>query len=1197
MWTAIAGFELKYQLKSPTFWVCFAIFLLLGFGMIATPNVSIVAGANVHKNAPMTITIALMVLTIFFMFVTTAFGANVMTRDQETAFGPLLYTTRMGRSDYVFGRTLGAFLVCALCLLSVPLGVLIGTSMPWLDKETLGPVDLSYYLWPYLVLALPSVLFMVAVFSTAATLTKSMMGSYLTAVGLLVVYFVLSALSSKSDLARDLYAWLDPFGTGAISKVTRYWTSAESNTRLVPLSGVILGNRLLVLALGIGLIALTRVLIRFDAVGARAKKAQKLQKTLEAAPVSRALVTADARQSFGFATAIATFIKRTRFEVAQVFTGPVYLILMLIAMALTALMTFTANQIYGTEVYPVTRVMVSVVSAGFFLFVRVVAIFYSGELVWRERGRRINEIIDSTAMPNWAFLLPKMIALLIVLGSTLLVSVASDMVVQLFKGYTQFEVGKYLLWFVLPNTLSVGLIGALALVVQALSPNRFVGWGIMVVWMILQIVAGQLGWDHDLYMYGAAPPLPLSDMNGLGHMWMGWLSFKLYWAAFAVILLVFAQLMWRRGVASGIKARFAAVPGRLTGGTRIVLGVAVVVFVGLGVFNFYNTNILNTYRSKSTIEKGEVAYEKAFTPVSHLPIPSVTHVTLKVDLYPHDLAFAVTGSYALENKTAGAITTLYLNSPEELTYSSLTIDGARQVQDWPIYGVRKFVFDTPLQPGQQRMLRFAARQAQRGFGNDGITTRVVDNGTFLNNFEFAPRIGIGDAQALQDKRLRRKYGLPVLKRMNTLEDPAADAHNYIGADWTTSDITVSTVADQTPVAPGYLMSDVTHNGRRTARFVSDTPILNFFSVQSAHYLQKHRKAGAADRPIDLTVYYDAQHPYNVDGMLSAMASSLDDYQANFSPFQFRQARILEFPAYATFAQSFANTIPYSEGIGFIADVRDPNTIDYTTYVTAHELGHQWWAHQIVGADKQGAESLSETLAQYSALMVMEKLYGPDKIRRFLKYELDTYLLSRQTDPDEEMPLYRVQHESYIYYNKGSLVMYLLKDRMGADKVNAALRSLLQQYAFKGAPYPKSTDLIAALRAQASPADQALITDLFEKITLVDLRARDAKAVKRPDGKYDITFMIEAHKFYADGKGKETETPFDQPVDLGVFTAKPGEGAFGAANVVTMEKRQVTSGIHKVTFTVAKKPSFVGIDPYNKWIDRDSGDNLAEVSGN
>ncbi len=1191
MWRAITGFELGYQLKSPTFWVSFVIFFLLGFGLIAAPQVSIVAGANVHKNAPIVIAMATLLLTTFFMFVTTAFAANVIIRDQETAFGPLLYTTRIKRSDYVVGRVLGAFLVCTLCLLSVPLGILIGTGMPWLDKETLGLSSPVYYIWPFITLALPSVLFMVALFSSAATLTKSMMGSYLTAVGIIVLYFTLSALSEKSDLARDIFAWLDPMGIGAVSKVTRYWTSAESNTKLLPFEGIVLGNRLLYAALGIGLIGLTQFLMRFDVGGAKPTKSQKQQKKLDAAAApSPTIVLADVKPSFGAATAIATLIKRTRFEVAQVFTGPVYFILMLLAMAMTALMTFSANQLFGTAIYPVTRVMISVVSGGFSLFSLIVAIFYSGELVWRERGRRINEIIDSTAIPNWAFLVPKTIALLIVLASTLAFSIVADVVVQLLKGYDHFELGKYLVWFLLPYTLSFGLLGVLAIFVQALSPNKFVGWAVMVVYLIFQAVAGQLGWDHHLYMYGSSPAMPLSDMNGLGHMWIGWLSFKLYWAAFAVIMLVVAHLFWRRGVASGLKAKFATAKGRLHGAAAIVLGLAATFFVGLGIFNFYNTNVLNHYRGKSQVEHNEVAFEHTFTSVTGLPVPSVGDVKLSVDLYPHDQRFVSRGTYTLQNKTQAPITELYLNSPEDLDYSALTIEGAHQTQAWKTFGVRKFVFDRPLAPGDERKLQFTASQAQKGFSNDGVTTRVVDNGTFLNNFEIGPRIGIDDAQALQDKRLRRKYGLPLLKRMHALEDSAADNRNYIGADWTTSDITVSTVADQTPVAPGYKASDTIANGRRTVRFISTTPILNFFSVQSAHYQQKHLMHDG----IDLAVYYDAQHPYNVDHMLSSMASSLDYYQANFSPYQFRQARILEFPAYATFAQSFANTIPYSEGIGFIADVRDQDKIDYTTYVTAHELGHQWWAHQIVGADKQGAESLSETLAQYSALMVMEKLYGPDKIRRFLKYELNTYLIGRQTDPDEEMPLYKVQHEQYIYYNKGSLVMYLLKDRMGADKVNAALRSLLAQYAFKGAPYPKSTDLIAALRAQAAPSEQGLITDLFQKVTLVDLRARDATATKRPDGRYDVTFTVEAHKFYADGKGKETEAPLSEPIDVGGFTAKPGEGKFGAADVVVMDRRPIKTGVQRVTLTVARKPSFVGIDPYNKWIDRDSEDNVVAV---
>ena len=92
--------------------------------------------------------------------------------------------------------------------------------------------------------------------------------------------------------------------------------------------------------------------------------------------------------------------------------------------------------------------------------------------------------------------------------------------------------------------------------------------------------------------------------------------------------------------------------------------------------------------------------------------------------------------------------------------------------------------------------------------------------------------------------------------------------------------------------------------------------------------------------------------------------------------------------YASFAQAFAGTMPYSESIGFNADTNDPEKIDFTTYVIAHEIAHQYWAHQVIGADMQGGTLTSETLAQYSALMVMKKLYGPDQIRRFLKYELD-----------------------------------------------------------------------------------------------------------------------------------------------------------------------------------------------------------------
>jgi ABC-2 type transport system permease protein len=330
-----------------------------------------------------------------------------------------------------------------------------------------------------------------------------------------------------------------------------------------------------------------------------------------------------------------------------------------------------------------------------------------------------------------------------------------------------------------------------------------------------------------------------------------------------------------------------------------------------------------------------------------------------------------------------------------------------------------------------------------------------------------------------------------------------------------------------------------------------------------------------------------------------MKVSLDVFTSAFSPYQFKQSRILEFPAYESFAQAFAGTVPYSESIGFIQNhpekgVEGDEKIDLVTYVTAHELGHQWWAHQVVGADKQGMTMLSETFAQYSAMLVMEKLYGPEMVRKFLKFELDSYLRNRGGEVVEELPLVRVENQGYIHYRKGTLIMYWLKEMVGEPAVDRALQRLIAQYAFKPAPYPSSSEFVKMLREEAGPQHEQLITDLFEKITLYDMKAKDATSRKLADGKYEVTFTIEGKKLYADGKGKETESPLSETFEVGVFTAQPGKKGFSKESVVLVERRTVTTGDQKVTFTVDREPKWVGIDPYNKRIDRNSDDNLTAV---
>jgi ABC-2 type transport system permease protein len=175
-------------------------------------------------------------------------------------------------------------------------------------------------------------------------------------------------------------------------------------------------------------------------------------------------------------------------------------------------------------------------------------------------------------------------------------------------------------------------------------------------------------------------------------------------------------------------------------------------------------------------------------------------------------------------------------------------------------------------------------------------------------------------------------------------------------------------------------------------------------------------------------------------------------------------------------------------------------------------------------------------------------------------------------------------------------MYRLQDELGEAAVNAALRHLLKDYAFKGAPYPTTRDFLADLRAEARPDQQQLITDLFEKITLYDLRAVHASSKKRPDGRYDVALEVTGKKLYATGQGKESEAPMDEAFDVGLFTREPGKPDFAAKDVILLKHLKVRSGRQVFRFVVDRAPRFAGVDPYNKAIDRNSDDNVTPVGG-
>ena len=1192
MLASIARFEWRYQIKSPTFWVGLVIFFTITFGATTVDTIQIGSRGNVNVNAPYAIVQTLALMMLFAMFVVVSMVAGTVIRDDETGFAPILRSTRVTKGAYLVGRFGGAIAAAFAVIAAIPLAIAVGSAMPWLDAEKVGPFVPGHYLYALFVFGLPTLLITGAGLFALATATRSLMWSYVAAVAAIVLFVVSRAW--LRDQSHDTIAALsDPFGLSALSITTRYWTASERNTLLPPLTGLLLANRLIWIGVAMLFFALAWWLFRFETPSKKAKK-----KHLVVAPIVDAMaVTALASSSIPTpdptkTSALVQLMALTRFDMALVFRSPAFFVLLLIGVANSFGSGWFLAEFYGSDAYPVTRLMAQALNGAFTIMPIIIAIYYGGELVWRDRERRMHEIIDATSAPDWTHLVPKIVAITLVLAASCGVAVLTGMLIQVLKGYTHFQLGSYVLWFVIPTLVTSVLLAILSVFVQVLVPQKFIGYGVMLLYLIASVALGTAGFEHNLYNYASAPNVPLSDMNGMARFWIGQAWFEFYWSAFALMLVVLSYGLWRRGTSTALRPRLHALKWRLTGTARAVFVAGFVAWIASGAFIYYNTNVLNVYRPQPARDRLLADAEKRFLRFEKMIVPRIVGVTMNVQLYPQQARAVTTGTYRLINRSDKPITQVHMNWPERLRVDRLEMDGATVGEDDPDYHYRIYELQPAMQPGETREMRFTTTLEERGFPNSRPLTRLVDNGSFVDSTEITPNIGVSRDAFLKDRAKRRKYGLPADLRPPTLEDDWGRSRNLFSeaADWVDADLTVTTDADQTPIAPGYTLSDTVADGRRTVHFKPDAPINDFFSVQSARYAVRRDKLG----DIDLAVYYEPGHEYNVDRIMNAMKISLTMFAERFSPYQFHQARILEFPSYAAFAQSFANTIPYSEDIGFLTRLGASDKIDVATYVTAHEIAHQWWGHQLVPSNQQGATMLVESFAQYSALLVMEQMYGREQMRKFLKYELDRYLRNRGGEVVEELPLYRVENQGYIHYQKGSLAMYWLKEVVGEDKVDRAMARMLKEHAFKAAPYPNTLDFLKILREEAGPANDQIITDLFEKITLLDLKASDAKVVKRADGKYDVSFKVDAKKFYADGKGKETEAPLDEPVDIGVFDAEPGKQDYTAANVLYFERQRVKTGTQTVTLVVDKPPTFVGVDPYNKRIDRNSGDNLAKV---
>lgn len=1189
MIASLISFELRRRLKMLSTYV-FALVLFAAGLFLMAANAGLLKGMTagagserVTANGPYSVFGNQNVMALLGLFMVAAVFGQAASQDFTTGTWSLIFTRNVKKAPYLLGRFFGAYLFSGTLFLAIAGGQLFGALVAQLvDPAQLGPHRLDVYVWPWLVSVLPMLFITGTIFFSLAAITRQMAPVYVGVVVLVLGYLVLS--SAIGDVQNQTVGALaDPFGFITFDVVTRYWTPAERNRDLVPFTGLFLGNKVIWVGVGAAILSLT--IKRFRTTVDEQRGAGKREEDEKPAPGPLPQIAPNATGLGWFTSAL----RGGWLHFVDVLKSPVYWSFIAAGVMFVIIGVLVAKELFGTATLPVTWQVLEMAGGTFALFSLITVTFYSGELVWKERDAGLADIIDATRMPTWVGFLSKLVALVLLVASLQVVVGLAALLSQVGRGFFEIEWKLYVSELILFGLLQDVLIAVLALLVQIAVNQKYLGHGVMVLYYVSRIVLGLVGVEEPLTRFGAEPSIQYSDMNGYGHWIPAALLFRSYWGAmsFALLLLGFAFLA--RGRDTRFGDRLALARQRMTNGWRLALLVGLAITAALGAYLVNETRLRQPYRTAKSREAEQAEYEQKWRSWLDKPTPKIVNAEVQFDVFPDEATprLKVTGTWTIENKTTEPIASVLVSWDDSANIEKLSVAGATTPTEGELAkGLAVFPLNPPMQPGDTRPLEFAFEFLADPFTHGQRRTDIVGNGAFFNNFAL-PGLGYVEDAELSDPGVRKKFDLPPKERMPDRDDPKGRQRHYIRAD---SDFigfkaTVSTVSDQIGIAPGTLVKEWTEGNRRFFRYEMDQPILGFFSVLSARYVVKED----AWNGVKLQVFHDPKHPWNVERMMKGMKDALEYCSTNFGPYQHQQARILEFPRYQTFAQSFPNTIPYSEGIGFIARVRDehPDDLDYPYYVTAHEIAHQWWAHQVVGAHVQGATMTSETMAQYSALMVMKHRFGPDKMRRFLKYELDRYLVGRITERKKEVPLSRVENQPYIHYQKGSLAMYWLQDLVGEETINRALKKYVEAVKFKGPPYTNSTELISFLKAEIPEEHHGVLTDLFETITVFDNRATTATAKKTANDTWDVTVKVKAVKYRADEQGTQTEIDFDDVMEIGGLD-DDGKG-------LCLEKRHVKKGESELTFTCSAKPARAGVDPMNKLVDRGSDDNTTPVT--
>lgn len=1176
MFVNLIKFEWLFFVRKKSFYAMTAFYLTLGLTAATEAQFPF---PNTYKNSPYVLTYLLGLVSLMCIFSTTIFAAQSLFREKDANFDQILFVTPLPKAPYVVSRFLIIFSITFLCYFFLLVGLITGHLIFGSGQEEFGEFELWNYLNPFTLLLLPNILFCTAVACSIGLITKNKMLVYVSGIFIYFLYWavalftnspLMAGVAPMSSEAMNWSARLDPFGLAAFFEQTRYWTAVQRNSQQLQLTGNLLINRTLYLAVSVTLLAIAYR--RFSFAGNQNKKSKS--ELLPAAAIEPHEYQTIPTRTSGIFYDSKSIWSLTKIELSSVFKS---IPLWIICLGWTG---FLSIELFSTisgntripERFASTVLMVTNILEGLPAVALLVLLFYGSEVFWRSHHARFSAFEDTTAVKPIVSLLSKILTLTFIIVLLIALSIIVGTIFQLI--FNNFDInGKlYLSLFYLvglPLTLSAALIVS----IQAFVKNKYLG--IAAAGVVLAItntsIGSVVGITHPLFRFANVFQGNYSELNGFGSALRAFDMRMFYWLCVVSIVFIFASKVWSYKKGSNI---FAPKPIR-----NSPLGMLVIVCclgaIGTGYVIYSKTEMIDRDEDNNRRQ----AYEEKYARLKNLPQPTITDVKTDVDLFPESESYRVRGEYLLVNKTVSPIETIHIFGSLEMQWSEWHLENGFLQNEDATDGNYIFHLDEPLQPGYSAKLNFRFDYSASPFNPSASANTIIENGTFIRISNYFPRPGYNNDNEIDDAKERAKRNMPRSGNLKSLDEKFSESFDY---GFINFDAVISTGKDQIAVGVGELTNRWEKDNRRYFHYTSETPIPFRFAVSSARYAVRK----AAYNNLNIEIYYHPEHHQNIDHLLTVAEDTLEYCERHIDKYPFKTLRFIEI---SSFTRGFAGTayptnLFINENFGFQSRINKDRDRDILHEMVSHELSHVWWGNSQIAPDyREGSALPTETLAMYIELMMYKKTYGEEHLLSRVNVHKDIYL-SQRTFADEE-PLYKSDPEKpYLAYNKGMVVMYQLYKFLGEEKINTALKRFYEKYSYPNPP-PVSTDLINELYAVADGNLHPKIDELFKQIVTYDLSLNAVNVNINSDGSYTMDIDVSASKYIEDGRGGNESVPFSEPLEATVIF----ENNKKQNVLLSVDENNV-----KTSFVFSDKPIKVTLDSAGKFLDKSEEDNGMNV---